>query len=49
MAFSPSRDRLVLLGDLVNRGPASRAVLQRVSALGDAAVSLLTKSLQKAA
>ena len=41
MAFSPSRDRLVLLGDLVNRGPASRAVLQRVSALGDAAVSLL--------
>ena len=26
---SPSRDRLVLLGDLVNRGPGSRAVLQR--------------------
>jgi bis(5'-nucleosyl)-tetraphosphatase (symmetrical) len=41
LAFSPSRDRLVLLGDLVNRGPASRAVLQRVAALGDAAVSLL--------
>lgn len=39
--FSPSRDRLVLLGDLVNRGPASRAVLQRVAALGDAVVSLL--------
>jgi bis(5'-nucleosyl)-tetraphosphatase (symmetrical) len=41
LAFSPSRDRLVLLGDLVNRGPASRAVLQRVVGLGDAAVSLL--------
>ncbi len=39
--FSPSRDRIVLLGDLVNRGPASRAVLRRVAALGDAAVSLL--------
>ena len=39
--FSPSRDRLVLLGDLVNRGPASLAVLQRVAALGDAAVCLL--------
>ena len=41
LAFSPSRDRLVLLGDLVNRGPASRGVLQRVAALGNAAVSLL--------
>ena len=41
IAFSPSRDRLVLLGDLVNRGPASRAVLQRVAALGDAVVCLL--------
>ena len=39
--FSPSRDRIVLLGDLVNRGPASGAVLRRVAALGDAAVSLL--------
>ena len=39
--FSPSRDRLVLLGDLVNRGPTSLAVLQRVAALGDAAVCLL--------
>jgi bis(5'-nucleosyl)-tetraphosphatase (symmetrical) len=39
--FSPSRDRLVLLGDLVNRGPASLAVLQRVAAMGDAAVCLL--------
>ncbi len=39
--FSPSRDRLVLLGDLVNRGPASLAVLQRLRALGDAAQCLL--------
>lgn len=38
---SPSRDRIVLLGDLVNRGPASLAVLQRVAAWGDAAVRLL--------
>ncbi len=41
IGFSPSRDRIVLLGDLVNRGPASLAVLQRVAALGNAAVSLL--------
>jgi bis(5'-nucleosyl)-tetraphosphatase (symmetrical) len=39
--FSPSRDRLVLLGDLVNRGPASLAVLRRVAAFGASAVSLL--------
>lgn len=38
---SPSRDRIVLLGDLVNRGPASLAVLQRVAAWGDSAVRLL--------
>jgi bis(5'-nucleosyl)-tetraphosphatase (symmetrical) len=41
IAFSPSRDRLVLLGDLVNRGPASAAVLRRMQKLGDAAHSLL--------
>jgi bis(5'-nucleosyl)-tetraphosphatase (symmetrical) len=39
--FSPSRDRLVVLGDLVNRGPDSLAVLQRLAALGDAATCLL--------
>jgi bis(5'-nucleosyl)-tetraphosphatase (symmetrical) len=39
--FSPSRDQLVLLGDLVNRGPASLAVLRRLAALGDAAQCLL--------
>jgi bis(5'-nucleosyl)-tetraphosphatase (symmetrical) len=41
LAFSASRDRLVVLGDLVNRGAGSLAVLQRLSALGDAAVCLL--------
>ena len=41
IGFSPSRDRLVLLGDLVNRGPASLRVLERLSALGDAATCLI--------
>ena len=39
--FSASRDTLYLLGDLVNRGPDSLAVLRRLSALGDAAQCLL--------
>lgn len=39
--FSPSRDQLVLLGDLVNRGPDSAAVLRRLQGLGGAAQSLL--------
>ena len=39
--FSPSRDRLHLLGDLVNRGPQSLPVLRRLEALGDAAQCLL--------
>ncbi len=41
IGFSPSRDRLVVLGDLVNRGPASLAVLRRLLALGSAATCLL--------
>ncbi|MEI8266629.1 MAG: symmetrical bis(5'-nucleosyl)-tetraphosphatase [Betaproteobacteria bacterium] len=39
--FSPSRDRLVVLGDLVNRGPASLHVLQRLAALGGSARCVL--------
>ncbi|WP_334135342.1 symmetrical bis(5'-nucleosyl)-tetraphosphatase [Tepidimonas sp.] len=41
LAFSPSRDRLIALGDLVNRGPASLAVLRRLRALEGAAEALL--------
>jgi bis(5'-nucleosyl)-tetraphosphatase (symmetrical) len=41
MDFSPSRDTLYLLGDLVNRGPASAAVLRRLMGYGDAAQCLL--------
>ena len=39
--FSPSRDTLYLLGDLVNRGPESLAVLRHMVSLGDAARCLL--------
>ena len=39
--FSPSRDTLYLLGDLVNRGPDSLAVLRRLRALGETAQCLL--------
>jgi len=39
--FSPSRDTLYVLGDLVNRGPASEAVLRRLMGYGDAARCLL--------
>jgi bis(5'-nucleosyl)-tetraphosphatase (symmetrical) len=39
--FSPSRDRLWLLGDLVNRGPESLATLRRLQGLGSAATCLL--------
>jgi bis(5'-nucleosyl)-tetraphosphatase (symmetrical) len=41
IGFSPSRDRLVAMGDLVNRGPDSLATLKRLRALGDAATCLL--------
>ena len=41
VGFSPSRDHVVLLGDLVNRGPDSLAVLKRLRALGNAASCLL--------
>ena len=36
IGFSPSRDTLYLLGDLVNRGPQSLAVLRRVKKIGRA-------------
>ena len=39
--FSPSRDMLYMLGDLVNRGPDSAAVLRRLMAYGDSARCLL--------
>ncbi len=41
LAFSPSRDTLFLLGDLVNRGPDSAAVLRRLMGYGTSARCLL--------
>ena len=41
IAFSPSRDTLFLLGDLVNRGPDSLGVLRRLRGLDNAATCLL--------
>jgi bis(5'-nucleosyl)-tetraphosphatase (symmetrical) len=41
IGFSPSRDSLTVLGDLVNRGPQSLAVLRRMRGLGNAADALL--------
>jgi bis(5'-nucleosyl)-tetraphosphatase (symmetrical) len=41
IGFSPSRDRLHVLGDLVNRGPGSLAVLQRLQGYGASAGYLL--------
>lgn len=41
LGFSPSRDTLYLLGDLVNRGPDSAGVLRRLAGLGASARCLL--------
>jgi bis(5'-nucleosyl)-tetraphosphatase (symmetrical) len=39
--FSPSRDHLYLLGDLVNRGPQSLRTLERLTSFGASATCLL--------
>lgn len=41
ISFSPSRDTLFFLGDLVNRGPDSAGVLRRLMAYGEAAQCVL--------
>lgn len=41
IGFSPSRDSLVVLGDVVNRGPGSLDLLRQLRALGGAAECLL--------
>ncbi|MBX3608491.1 MAG: symmetrical bis(5'-nucleosyl)-tetraphosphatase [Hydrogenophaga sp.] len=41
VGFSPSRDRLIVVGDLVNRGPASLAAMRRLIALEGSAQCLL--------
>src|SRR5688572_19065769 len=41
LEFRPSRDRLWLVGDLVNRGPDSLAVLRRVMGLGRSVTCVL--------
>jgi bis(5'-nucleosyl)-tetraphosphatase (symmetrical) len=41
VAFDPGCDRLWLVGDLINRGPESLAVLRAVRSLGDSATTVL--------
>ena len=41
IAFDPARDRLWLVGDLVNRGPRSAAVVRFVKGLGDRVLTVL--------
>lgn len=41
IGFNPSRDKLWLVGDVVNRGPNSLAVLHTLMQLGDAVIMVL--------
>jgi bis(5'-nucleosyl)-tetraphosphatase (symmetrical) len=41
VAFTPARDKLWLVGDLINRGPRSLDVLRLVKSLGASAVTVL--------